>query len=60
MNIYRATIRGQFEFTTDVDADSPEEAREEAEMNLEDAMPEVQILMINSVTVDETGAADEQ
>ena len=35
MTTYSVVIRGQFVFTTDVDADSPEEARDEAEIVLD-------------------------
>ena len=35
MMTYSVVIRGQFVFTTDVDADSPEEARDEAEIVLD-------------------------
>lgn len=50
--IYRVTIRGQFVFRADIEAESEEEAREEAEMDLEDAMPEVEIAAINSVNIE--------
>lgn len=50
--VYRVTIRGQFVFRTDVEAESEEDAREEAEMDLEDAMPEVEIVGFTSVNVE--------
>lgn len=51
MSQYQVTIRGQFEYKSNVEADSPEEAQGWAEYDLDAVIGEADVVMINSVDV---------
>ena len=49
--IYTVRIAGQFEFRTDVEAESEEEAKKLAEEEMETEVQDVDVTAINSVRV---------
>ena len=60
MSRYRVKIRGQFEYVTCQDADSPKEAQDYGELDLEHEMADLEVVIINSVQVEPVDNTEQQ